>query len=306
MISIIICSRAKEISASLANNIQQTIGCEYELILIDNSHNQHSIFSAYNTGIERSKFSHLCFIHDDVEFVTTGWGNKIAKYLINLPNIGLIGLAGGKAAFHVPFGWTSYLPVVNIIHSLPGKNSSRIEKREQTQINGDVSPQSVVLLDGVFLCANKSFFLKCSFDENIGGFHGYDLDISMNSFSKGYTNYVILNVDIKHYSKGTFGIEYLNTLVQIHKKWESELPFIERACKITPESLQKLEMKTLVRLKKRLVRSGMTFEKIKPIITKYVKEQGSGFDKYMLIFLDIQLYLIKLTSILRKRMIAQN
>jgi len=304
MISIIICSRANEISASLANNIKNSIGCEYELILVDNSDNQHSIFSAYNIGVERSKFTHLCFIHDDVEFVTKDWGNKIAKYLLNLPNVGLLGLAGGKAAFHIPYGWTSYLPVVNIIHSLPGENNSRIEKREQTQVNGDIEPQPVVLLDGVFLCANKSFFLKCSFDESIGGFHGYDLDISMNAFSKGFTNYVILNVDLKHYSKGIFGIEYLNALIQIHKKWESELPFIERTCKITPENLRKLEMKTLVRLRKRLIRSGMTFDRIKPIVTKYVQEKGSKFDKFMLTFLDIQLYLIKKTSILRNRMIV--
>jgi hypothetical protein len=32
-----------------------TIGCEYELIIIDNSENKYSIYEAYNLGIERYK-----------------------------------------------------------------------------------------------------------------------------------------------------------------------------------------------------------------------------------------------------------
>jgi hypothetical protein len=195
--------------------------------------------------------------------------------------------------------------VVNIIHSLVDQNNVRVDKQEQTLINGDKNPQSVVLLDGVFLCANRSLFEKCKFDENLGGFHGYDLDISMQSFYHGFTNYVILDMEVKHYSKGVFGIDYINALLEVHKKWENELPFIERGCEITSEKMHKLEIKTLRRLKKRLVRAGMKFDHIKPIITKFVRQIGSRFDKFMLIFLDIQLYLIKHTSILRKRMIDQ-
>jgi glycosyltransferase involved in cell wall biosynthesis len=305
MISIIICSKNKEISSSLANNIQDTVGCEYELIVIDNSENHYSISSAYNTGIAKSKFPYLCFVHDDVEFITKNWGDKIVEFS-KLPNVGLIGLAGGKAALRIPYGWTSYLPVVNIIHSLPDKNNVRVDKQELTLINGDTSPQPVVLLDGVFLCANRSLFTKCKFNEKIEGFHCYDLDISMKAFYNGFTNYVVLDIDIKHFSKGTFGTDYINGLFQVYEKWGNELPFIERGCKITPEDLRKLEMNTLGRLRKRLVRSGMKFARIKPIINKYVRQTGSRFDKFMLIFLDIHLFLIKQTSILRKRMIDQN
>ena len=44
MISIIICSMNPDISAELRQNIADTIGCEYELVVIDNSRNQLSIF----------------------------------------------------------------------------------------------------------------------------------------------------------------------------------------------------------------------------------------------------------------------
>ena len=50
MISIIICSRQKELSAQLKNNIQNTIGTEYEIIKVDNSQNEYFITQAYNKG----------------------------------------------------------------------------------------------------------------------------------------------------------------------------------------------------------------------------------------------------------------
>ena len=62
MISVIICSRTSTIGTALSENIKNSIGCEYELISIDNSKNTYSIFEAYNLGIQKSKFDFLCFI----------------------------------------------------------------------------------------------------------------------------------------------------------------------------------------------------------------------------------------------------
>ena len=66
MISIIICCRIQTINKDLSENIKNTVGCDYELIVIDNSQNSYSIFEAYNLGIERSNGDYLCFIHDDI------------------------------------------------------------------------------------------------------------------------------------------------------------------------------------------------------------------------------------------------
>ena len=65
MISIIICSRTATISKKLSANIAETISCDYELVIVDNSENKYSIFNAYNIGIKRSKGKYLCFVHDD-------------------------------------------------------------------------------------------------------------------------------------------------------------------------------------------------------------------------------------------------
>jgi hypothetical protein len=55
MISCVICSRQPVISAKLKENIASTVGCEYELVVIDNSTNEYSIFSAYNEGVRCAK-----------------------------------------------------------------------------------------------------------------------------------------------------------------------------------------------------------------------------------------------------------
>ena len=84
MISIIICSRAASISDELIQNIDQTIGLPYELVIIDNSDNLYSIFNAYNEGVKRSKYELLCFMHDDIIFKKeSNWGKKIVKHFNN-------------------------------------------------------------------------------------------------------------------------------------------------------------------------------------------------------------------------------
>lgn len=302
MISIIVCSRHTSPDESFVKNINDTIGVPYELVHIDNSANEYSIFSAYNKGIELSRFPFLCFVHDDVEFMTPNWGEKLLDHLQHLPNVGLVGVAGGKGSLRIPYGWTSLVPVVNITHSLPGPNGKRVEEKEWNPMENDRSPQSVVLLDGVILCAPKPVFEKCTFDEHIGKFHGYDLDISLQSIGNGYTNYVVFDIDIKHFSKGYFGRDYLNALFAVNEKWEKQLPVIDKSFDMTPALIKKTEKRLLSRLKKRMVRAGLSNEEIIPVVKKYVRLTGNGFDKFCILFLNVDLQFIRRISVIRKLM----
>lgn len=302
MISIIVCSRTPDISTLLSANIHNTVGCEYELVIVDNSDNKFSICEAYNLGVQKSKYPVLCFVHEDVEFITKNWGIKAIECLC-LAQTGFVGVAGGKAALKVPYGWSTYLPTVNIIHSYVGKNNKRIEEREFSLRNDIRDPQEVVLLDGVFLCAYKKLFTEIKFDESIGGFHCYDLDISMAAFNKGYTNLVTFDIELKHFSKGKFGKEYINALLLVHEKWENNLPFIERNIVLSSKEYKNLERKTLSKLKKRLIRAGFKSNNIKPIVNKYINNTGNWFDKIMFHFLPLEIFVIKNTSIWRKKMI---
>lgn len=93
MISVIICSRQSDITSEQRRNILDTVGCECELVIIDNSGKRYSIFSAYNEGVRKSKGDILCFVHDDVEFVSANWGEKIIGHFDD-KSIGIVGFAG--------------------------------------------------------------------------------------------------------------------------------------------------------------------------------------------------------------------
>lgn len=80
MISIAICSRTPDILAELRQNITETIGCDFEWVVVDNSQNQYNIFQAYNEGVRRAKGDVLCFCHDDVKFLSTEWGKQTQSY----------------------------------------------------------------------------------------------------------------------------------------------------------------------------------------------------------------------------------
>src|SRR5690554_3963305 len=101
-ISIVICSRNGSLENKLSENIGSTVGSQFELIVIDNSENDYSIFEAYNLGIKKSLFPYLLFVHEDVLFHTKNWGKILIEYFENNEKIGLIGLAGSKLKTDIP------------------------------------------------------------------------------------------------------------------------------------------------------------------------------------------------------------
>ncbi|RZL34369.1 MAG: glycosyltransferase, partial [Pedobacter sp.] len=104
LISIIICSRTTTISDKQKNNIAATVGFEHEIIAIDNSKNELSIFEAYNIGILKSKGDIFCFMHDDIFFHTQDWGKNVYHHFSN-DQVGAIGVAGSPYATKMPGSW---------------------------------------------------------------------------------------------------------------------------------------------------------------------------------------------------------
>ena len=104
MISLIICSRQPDIPQELKDNIALTIGVEYELVVIDNSKNQYSIFLAYNEGVRRSQYPYLCFMHEDILYHTQEWGKNVVEHFKD-EKVGLIGVVGTHFLPDTPCGW---------------------------------------------------------------------------------------------------------------------------------------------------------------------------------------------------------
>jgi hypothetical protein len=298
MLSIIICSKNGDISTELKNNFNETTGCSYELIVIDNSEKEFSIFSAYNKGIEKATYENICFVHEDVKFLTMGWGNKVIQHL-QLPNVGFVGVAGGRGLSQVPLGWESYDSQVNIFH---------FDKKDIYKVNNVLrysnklkSPVTVAALDGVFLCCKKSILNTIRFDENINGFHGYDIDICLNALNHKLYNYVVFDIDILHYSHGKFDSIYMNNLLFIYQKWNNILPYYANE-DIADEEILKVERINLLRLRKKMIRAKMHKKQVYETIKNY--KDLINYHPLKLRFVIIDYSFIKYTSALRNKLVA--
>ena len=196
MISIIICSRYREVPKELNDNILGTIGCEHELIFIDNSEKKYSIFSAYNEGVQRAKGDILCFMHEDVLFRSTDWGNRIVQYFEEDGKIGIIGFAGSHFLPAAPMYWYSspFVSQKNL-----NNDQGVVKEHAHEDWFAGRSIIEVVAVDGFCFFARKSLFEHVRFDETTySGFHLYDMDICMQVIEAKYKVCVCRDILAEH------------------------------------------------------------------------------------------------------------
>jgi len=290
MLSIVICSKDKILSKELVDNIINTVGVDYEIIHIDNSENKYSIFSAYNLGFNKSKYPYICYVHEDVYFHSQNWGERVIAHL-QVPQTGIIGLAGGDLVSRVPAAWSGFLSQSkNIIQSdRTGKEPTKIVRKPE---NFTQSERPVILLDGVFMCMKRELMENIHFDEKMKGFHGYDFDISIQSTVKGFVNYVIYDIELEHFSRGKTDAVYYRNLITVFKKWESYLPLYLKD--ITEKQLHEIsiiEENNLYRLIKKMVRKGFKSYEIKSEALYYGGIIGS---KNAVRVLELRILIIRL------------
>jgi hypothetical protein len=221
MISIIICARKNDISDTLKENIRQSIGVHYEIIVIDNSQNEHTIFSAYNKGVALSHYPILLFMHDDIHYHTGSWGLKVLKHFED-PKIGAIGVAGTPYMPHTPGGWWS--TGAGYLYLLQSASADASPKLENYFPENEIT-RNVVALDGVWFCIRKEIFNQIRFDEStFKGFHLYDIDISLQVYEAGYQLLCVKDILIHHFSTGALNEQWVQTMLLFNKKWKSKLP----------------------------------------------------------------------------------
>ena len=213
MISIIICSRNTDIDQTLKENIKNTIGCLYELIVIDNSQNNYSIFAAYNEGVRRAQSKTLCFMHEDIEYKTYGWGNIVLNTLKDNDTSGCVAIGSTyvrKAPSYTNNGRFTYY---NILHE-----HGHLQSKQSTMV-------PVITFDGFWFCLKKDCFDTIYFDEkNYNGFHFYDMDLALQLFQNHFSIVYTPHIKIFHSYGANFNKQWLINSFIFYKKWKHILP----------------------------------------------------------------------------------
>lgn len=253
-VSIIICSRSGNISSELELNIRETAGFEYDLIVIDNSKNDYSIFQAYNRGIEKSKADILCFVHEDVLFHTKNWGSILVDLFERDKNLGIIGIAGSQIKTKSPSGWWNChqdFRSANLIQHL-GDGS----KEHWNYGFENTNESEVAVIDGVFMALRRSNTLR--FNESLKGFHNYDLSICLDYTSAGYKIMVTNQILIEHFSLGKIDSAWYEAAIKFEKMYRKSLPL--KTNRISNRTLDRLEYSNRFLFIKGLISENLTFK----------------------------------------------
>ncbi len=239
MISVIICSANKDVLSKALESINATIGVPFETIIIENSAAKFGISEAYNYGAAKAKFDILCFMHEDICFETNNWGQKVLTYLQDT-TVGLIGIAGGDTKSLVPSSWSSsvFESEISIIQHFKNKlkQPQRIFKTGYPEDKNSI--KKVVCLDGVWMCTRQDVFAQYNFDsKTFKGFHGYDIDFSLQVFMQ-YKVCVVFDILIHHYSNGSYTKTWMQNMMLVSDKWKNQLPVSVRNLSVKEFTVQ--------------------------------------------------------------------
>lgn len=240
MISIIICARTNSISDEQRANIEATIGASYEVVVIDNSKNELTIFEAYNIGILKSKGDIFCFMHDDIFFYTQDWGKNVYHHFAN-DQVGAIGVAGSPYATQMPGSWWGG-DLVNQQLLINKNGVSKLSTKFHDLKTSN--SKAVAVLDGIWLCIRKSLFKQIKFDStNFKGYHFYDIDICLQVAHLRYELHCVFDIKIEHISEGNVNKQWIINALVLHQKWKTLLPM--QIGPLTKEETKLAEFKTL-------------------------------------------------------------
>ena len=244
MISIIICSRNSDISPESRHNITSTIGCEHEIIVVDNCANRYNIFQAYNIGVERCKGDVLLFLHDDVSYKCNGWG-KTVEHILQDESIGLVGVIGS----HVMPNFPAYYSESPYLSCHNEDNDNGVIQTHNDGYWNEQGIADVAVVDGQQMFIPRNLFPPLRFDEeHFSDFHGYDMDISMQVQALGRRVVVTNQISSEHLwnEKKWENKNMTQPLYQamgiFFAKWQAKLPLV---CGISKPAVEMENMLSL-------------------------------------------------------------
>jgi len=180
---------------------------------------EKSLSQVYNEIISESKHDIVVLCHDDLEFDTKNWADKILKHFQKEPDYGILGLAGTKYLDSNAKWWEVFNTMYGVVnHKHEGKKwTSTYSKDIGNKLN------DVIIVDGLFIALNKKQ-IKHNFDESIKGFHFYDLGFCLPNYLDKVKIGVMYDIRVTHLSIGQTNEQWENNRIEFSKKYENSLP----------------------------------------------------------------------------------
>lgn len=199
--------------------IQKT--CMYkEIEIIEKVNNgEKSLSEVYNEILSESKHEIVVLCHDDLEFDTNRWGEKLLKIFEKNPEYGIVGLAGTTVMPKSGMWWEDRSKMFGIVnHKHDGK---KWESKYSDSLNDKL--KEVVVVDGLFIAINKKN-IKENFDATVSGFHMYDINFCFRNFLKQVKIGVTTQIRVTHLSIGMTNEQWETNKKIFAEKFKDNLP----------------------------------------------------------------------------------
>ena len=214
----------RKIDNSFVELLKKTCGVPNPQIIPIENEGKYSLPEAYNMILEQATNDIVVLCHDDIYFDSKNWGSKILKHFKRSPEYGILGLAGSTQLPKSAKWWEDFSKMKGIVnHEHEGK---KWESKYSASLGNQI--EDVVLVDGLFIVLNKKN-IKQSFNEEIKGFHFYDVDFSFRNFIEDVKIGVIYDVRVTHKSIG-----------QTNEQWEqNRIKFAETNKDLLPVKIKR-------------------------------------------------------------------
>jgi glycosyltransferase involved in cell wall biosynthesis len=195
MVTVVYCTR--ETNPTHKEHLIKSSGLHKHIEVIEIINNGESLTKAYNRGLNQAKYDIVVFCHDDLFLETKQWGNKLVKLFEKNPEYGIIGVAGSKNMPVSGQWWENRNKMYGrVAHTHEGKTwlSSYSDDLGQNL-------EETVIVDGVWFAVDKRR-IKKTFNENVEGFHFYDVTFSFENYLEGVKVGVTTAIRVNHQSIG--------------------------------------------------------------------------------------------------------
>jgi len=222
----------KKIEPEFREYIEKSCGLPHVEVIPFENPGTHSLTEAYNIILEKSSNDIVVLCHDDIYFEKKNWGNKVLKHFKRNPEYGIIGAAGSKYMPKTGMWWeipTEMFGIVN--HEHEGKKwTSKYSESQGNKLD------DTVIVDGLFMVVNKPN-LKTNFNEEVKGFHFYEVDFCFRNVLDGVKIGVFYDIRITHKSIGMTNEQWEKNRRQFAETHKDNLPVL------LPTSFTKKEVK---------------------------------------------------------------
>lgn len=208
----------REYNQKYIDYLTKTCGLKNVEVIQKVNNGEKSLSKVYNEILDESTNDIIIFCHDDLEFDTLNWGKRILKHF-EKSDFGILGVAGTTEMPQNGMWWHDKRKMIGIVNHK--HNGKKWESKYSKSWGDDIN--ECCLVDGLFIAVDRTK-LKERFDENVKGFHFYDVYFSIKNFINDVKIGVIYNVRITHLSIGQTNESWEENRKVFEEEYRDKLP----------------------------------------------------------------------------------